>query len=408
VDPYVNKDRLWQSLMDLAKIGATPKGGVCRLALSDLDREARDLFVSWCEAEGLAVRIDEIGNIFARRQGTDPDASPVLTGSHLDTQPLGGNFDGIYGVMAGLEMMRALNEADVVTRAPIELVVWTNEEGARFDGGCMGSSVFAGQVTLDEALAVRDRDGKSAGEELQRIGYAGSEPCAQFPINALFEAHIEQGPILENEGHTIGVVHGAQGICCFTVRVSGEEGHAGTLPMDKRKDAFQGAARMAVAIDELARRFEPKPVITVGVVNVGPGSRNTIPGSTSFSIDCRCPEEAALEQLEQEMRSICKTIADERGLGHAFGVISRVKPVVFDEGCVALVRDAAARLQISNQDIYSGAGHDACHIASIAPVGMIFVPCKDGISHNELESADPEDLAQGCRVLLDAIRNRAS
>jgi len=407
VDPCVNKDRLWQSHMDLAKIGTTPKGGVCRLALSDEDRDARDLFVSWCKAEGLAVRIDGIGNIFARRAGTDPDASPVLTGSHLDTQPLGGNFDGIYGVLAGLEMMRALNEADAVTRAPIDLVVWTNEEGARFDGGCMGSSVFAGEMTLADALAVRDRDGISVGEELQRIGYAGSEPCARFPIDALFEVHIEQGPVLGSEGRTIGVVQGGQGICCYNVHVRGEEGHAGTLPMDKRKDAFQGAARMAVAIDVLASTFRPSAVITVGVVNVGPGSRNTIPGSTSFSIDCRCPDETALEHLEQELRSICKSVANERGLGLGFDVVSRVPPVTFDEGCINLVRGAAARLQISHQDIYSGAGHDACHISGIASVGMIFVPCKDGISHNELESATPEDLAQGCRVLLDAVRTRA-
>jgi len=406
--PVIDKNRLWTSLMDMAEIGKTPRGGVCRLSLSDEDRAGRDKFVGWCEEVGLEIRVDQLGNIFARRRGTHPDAAPVLTGSHLDSQPLGGRFDGVYGVMAGLEVVRALNDAGIRTERPIDVVAWTNEEGSRFPAGCMGSSVFSGRRDLNAMLDLRDQAGLSVRDELRRIGYDGSELCGGFPVAALFEVHIEQGPVLESEGRTIGVVAGAQGMRCYRVHVTGVEGHAGTLPMDQRQDAFQGAARMAVAIDELAHGFDPRPVITVGVVNVGPGSRSTIPGSTSFTIDCRCPEELGLEQLDSEIRVICDGIAKVRHLGLEIELISTIPPIEFDTDCIAAIRDAATKRGYMHRDIRSGAGHDACHVSVVAPVGMIFIPCKDGISHNEAESASPEDVAAGCQVLLDVVMEAAN
>ncbi len=404
----INSDRLWQSLMEMAEIGKTPAGGVCRLALSDEDLAGRNLFIEWCEAAGLSIRVDELGNIFARRAGTDADAAPVLTGSHLDSQPLGGRFDGVYGVMAGLEVVRALNDAELQTTRPIDIVAWTNEEGSRFPAGCMGSSVFAGRRELDVMLDLQDLAGLSVRDELKRIGFDGPEKCGGFPVAALYEVHIEQGPVLEGEGKAIGVVTGAQGMRCFRVNVKGVEGHAGTLPMNQRRDAFQGAARMAVAIDELANTFQPQPVMTVGVVAVGPGARSTIPGSTMFMVDCRCPDEQGLEQLETEIRSICQGIAEARGLGLEIELITTIPPITFDATCITAVRDAAERRGFAHRDISSGAGHDACHVSVVAPVGMIFVPCKDGISHNEVEYASPEDIASGCQVLLDVVVEAAN
>jgi N-carbamoyl-L-amino-acid hydrolase len=394
--------------MTLAEIGATPAGGVCRLALSDEDLKARDLFVGWCRDAGLTVRIDDLGNIFARRNGTDPDSAPVLSGSHLDSQPLGGRFDGAYGVMAALEMVRSLNDANVKTRRPIDIVAWTNEEGSRFPAGCMGSSVFAGRRDKSAMLDMADAHGKSVRDELKRIGYDGADLCGEFPVSALFEVHIEQGPILERSSNTIGVVGGAQGLRCYQVEVTGTEGHAGTLPMDQRQDAFQGAARMAVALDELVAEFQPRSVITVGVVDVGPGSRNTIPGSVQFSIDCRCPEEQGMEQLEASIHSICSAIAKDRNLELGIELVTTIPPVKFDKDCIESVRSAAIKTGLPHCDILSGAGHDACHISTIAPVGMIFIPCKDGISHNEIEYASPEGVAAGCQVLLGAVYDYAN
>ncbi len=406
-DASVNRDRLWASLMQLAKIGATPAGGVCRLALSDEDLRARDMFAGWCRDAGLSVRVDELGNIFARRAGSNPDAEPVLSGSHLDSQPLGGRFDGAYGVMAALEMVRAMNDADITTRRPVDIVAWTNEEGSRFPAGCMGSSVFAGRRDMSAMLDMEDDACKSVKAELARIGYNGAEPCG-FPLSALFEVHIEQGPVLERSDTTIGIVKGAQGLRCYQVYVTGTEGHAGTLPMDQRRDAGQGAARMIVAIDELAQSFRPQPVMTVGVVSIGPGSRNTIPGSAMFTIDCRCPEEAGLEKLERAIHKICDTIAADRNLDVKVDCVTTIPPVVFDPDCIDAVRAAAKQTGAVYCDILSGAGHDACHISTVAPVGMIFIPCKDGISHNEVEYASPEDVAAGCQVLLNAVVDYAN
>ena len=399
----IDRDRLWNDHMAMAEVGPTPGGGSCRLALTDEDKAGRDLFRSWCEAAGLGVRIDACGNIFARRPGTDADAAPVMTGSHLDTQPLGGRFDGIYGVLAGLEVMRALDDAGIRTRRPLEVVVWTDEEGVRFGGGCMASGVFAGVHPPERFLGGATPDGVTVAEELERIGYAGPEPCGGRPVHAFFEAHIEQGPVLEAEGRTVGVVLAGQGQRLFEVEVTGEEGHAGTLPMDRRKDAFVGAARMAVALNDLAFRHRPVPVITTGRVFVKPNSRNTIPGGTRFSSDCRHPEEATLEALEADMRTAMEGIAADAGLGLDIRRVSRREPVVMDPGCVATIREAAERLAIPHMDIYSGAGHDAFNLLKIAPTGMIFVPCEKGISHNETENAKPDDLAAGAAVLLEAM-----
>ncbi len=405
--PKVNGKRLWDSHMEMARIGATPGGGVGRLALTDLDGQARDLFVRWCEAAGCTVRVDRIGNIFARRAGTEPDRPPVMTGSHLDTQPLGGKFDGAYGVLAGLEVVRALNDAGVETRAPIDVTVWTDEEGARFRSGMYGSGIFAGRYALEEGLACPDREGRTIGEELARIGYAGIEPVGGYPVEAYFEAHIEQGPILEAEGKVVGVVLGAQGQRCFEVTVEGEEGHAGTLPMELRKDALLGAVRMIDALNGVSARYELHPMITVGSLSVKPNSPNTIPGGTLFTIDARHPDDGVLAAVVADMERECARIAGDSGLGLTFEETTTRPAVAFDEACVAAVRRAAEALGTAHRDMHSGAGHDACALAGAVPTGMIFVPCEKGISHNEKENAKPEDLAVGCQVLLRVMLERA-
>jgi N-carbamoyl-L-amino-acid hydrolase len=404
----IDRDRQWRSLMEMAEIGATPAGGVCRLALTDEDKQSRDLFVKWAEEAGCDVRVDRVGNIFARRAGTDPDAAPVVTGSHLDSQPLGGKFDGPYGVLAGLEVVRALNDAGTETRAPIDVVVWTDEEGCRFTSKTMGSMVFAGLLTEDHVRAVPDPDGNTFGDELERIGYAGAEPVGGTPVKAYFENHIEQGPVLEQAGVPVGAVIGAQGQRCFLVTVTGEEGHAGTVPMAQRKDSFLGAARMTDAVNRAAFTFDPVPVATVAHVRVRPNSRNTIPGETVFTIDSRHRDAGVLEALEEVMLGDIRKIAENMGLGIDIQRTSLAAPVVFDEGCVAAVRRAAEEGGIPCMDVFSGAGHDACKIASIAPSGMIFVPCEKGISHNEAENATPDDLAAGTRVLMGAVVEAAN
>lgn len=408
-DPDVlrcNRDRLWASIMEMGEIGATPRGGVGRLALTELDRQARELFVRWCKQAKCEVRVDKVGNILARRGGQDPDAPPVMTGSHLDTQPLGGKFDGIYGVLARLEVVRTLNDADIETGAPIETVVWTDEEGVRFSG-TLASGAFAGVYRLEEALAKTDQNGSTFGDALKQIGFAGSAPVGGYEVNAFFEAHIEQGPILETEGKQVGVVLGAQGQKCFLVTVTGEEGHAGTLPMGMRRDAMVGAARMVDAITGIAFKHQPNPVITVGHLTVRPNSRNTIPGQVIFSIDSRHPDDALLALVEKEMRAACEDIASSLSLEVEFRLESQRPTVTFHGECVRLIRETAERLGIDHMDIYSGAGHDACQLVHKAPTGMIFVPCENGISHNELENAGPEDLSAGCDVLLHAILARA-
>lgn len=403
----VNQERLWQSLMDMAKIGATEKGGSCRLALTDLDKEGRDLFVRWCKEAGCTVSVDRMGNIFARRPGRDPKLAPVVTGSHLDTQPTGGKFDGVYGVLAGLEVVRTLNDHGFETDAPIEVTVWTNEEGSRFAPSMTASGVFAGVFTEAFAHAIKDDQGKTMGEELERIGYLGDRPCGGQEIRAFFEAHIEQGPILEAEKRTIGVVTGAQGQRWFDVTITGQEAHAGTTPMPRRHDALLGAARLVDRINAIALAHAPHGVSTVGVLKVSPSSRNTIPGKVYFTVDLRHPSDAALLAMTESLKAALAATCGELGLEHELKQVSHTKPIVFDKDCVAAVRKAAGECGFEGLDIISGAGHDACYISRVAPTGMIFVPCADGISHNEVESATPQDLAAGCNVLLRAMLERA-
>ena len=403
----IDGERLWRSLMDMAQIGATPKGGCRRLALSDEDKQGRDLFVRWCEEAGCTVVVDRMGNIFARRAGADDGLSPVITGSHLDTQPHGGKFDGAYGVLAGLEVVRSLNDHGIETEAPIEVVVWTNEEGARFAPAMIASGVFGGAFDLDFGLACADADGKTIGEELARIGYAGEAPCGGRPIAANFEAHIEQGPILENQAKTIGVVTDVQGIRWYDVTVTGVDAHAGPTPMEVRRDALVGAARMVGAINGVGLAHLPNACATVGVLEVSPASRNTIPGEVRFTADIRHPDAATVARMDAELRAACERIAGEIGLGVAIEEIWYSPPVAFDPGCVGAVRDAAQRLGHGHRDMVSGAGHDSVYVARVAPTGMIFVPCAGGLSHNEEESAEASDLAAGCSVLLHAMLDRA-
>lgn len=403
----IEQDRLWQSLMAMAKIGATPNGGVARLALTDLDRQARDLFVSWCREAGCDLRIDRIGNIFARRAGLNPDLPPVMTGSHLDTQPLGGKFDGIYGVMAGLEVVRTLNAARIDTLAPLDVAVWTDEEGVRFGPGTIGSGTFVGRTSPDVGLGRTDGGGVTMGQALAAIGYAGEAPVGGYPIEAFFEVHIEQGPILERDGVPIGVVLGAQGQRCFRIVVDGEEGHAGTLPMELRRDALLGAARMIDAVNGVAFRHEPHPVITVGQIQVRPNSRNTIPGQAVFTVDSRHPDDGMLAAVDRDMRAACEDVARRSNVAVSIEHVSSRRSVAFDPECAAAVARAADMLDLPWREIYSGAGHDACNLALAAPAGMVFVPCAGGVSHNERESARPEDLAAGCDVLLHVMAERA-
>jgi N-carbamoyl-L-amino-acid hydrolase len=393
--------------MDLARIGATEKGGVRRLALTDLDRQGRDLVAGWCRDAGMTVTVDRLGNVFARRRGRDESIAPVVAGSHVDTQPSGGKFDGNYGVLAALEVARTLNDCGIETLAPFELAIWTNEEGTRFTPVMMGSGVFAGVFELDYVLARTDLDGKSVGAELAHIGYAGSAPVGGRALSAYFEAHIEQGPILEQAGDTIGIVNGALGLRWYDIVVTGQDAHAGPTPMRLRRDALLGAAQIVHEVNRIALAHQPEGRGTVGFMQVRPNSRNVVPGEVRFSVDLRHASDDQLDRMEAALREACAQV--ERGLGLSFAIdrVSNYPSLGFDPGCVAEVRTAAQRLGYRAMDIVSGAGHDACYIARVAPTGMIFVPCEGGISHNETENAKPEDLEAGCNVLLHAVLARA-
>ncbi|RMD62442.1 MAG: Zn-dependent hydrolase [Alphaproteobacteria bacterium] len=403
----INGERLWQSLMDMHKIGATEKGGNCRLALTDLDREGRDLFVRWCKEAGCTITVDKMGNIFARRPGRDDSLPPVMMGSHLDTQPTGGKFDGVYGVLAGLEVVRTLNDMNYETNAPIEVAVWTNEEGSRFAPAMVASGVFAGVFDLDYGLSRKDVDGRTMGEELQRIGYAGEAEVGGRPIRAFFEAHIEQGPILEAEEKVIGVVTHAQGQRWYEITLTGQEAHAGPTPMARRRDALVGAARVIEAVNRIGLENQPLACATVGMVQVHPNSRNVIPGRVFLTVDFRHPEDEVLSRMDAALRAEVEEISARGGLELQFEQIWYSPPIAFDAACVAAVRRAAEANGYPHRDIVSGAGHDACYISRVAPTGMVFVPCENGISHNEIENAKPEDLAAGCQVLLQAVLERA-
>jgi N-carbamoyl-L-amino-acid hydrolase len=403
----INGARLWTSLMELAQIGATDKGGVKRLALTDLDRQGRDLVVQWAKEAGLTITVDKIGNVFMRREGANPALPPIVTGSHIDTQPTGGKFDGNYGVLAGLEVVRTLNDLKIRTEAPIEVAFWTNEEGSRFVPVMMGSGVFCGAFSLETAYAARDVDGKSVGDELQRIGYRGEQTPGEHPIGAYFETHIEQGPVLEDEDKVIGVVPAVMGLSWYDCTVEGMEAHAGPTPMHLRRDALQVATAIMQETVAIANRYPPYGRGTVGMVQVFPNSRNVIPGRVKFSIDLRNVNDELLNTMHEEMTAFVARTSQDTGLKITLERVSYYPPCPFHPDCVGAVRKAADRLGYSTMDVVSGAGHDAIYVARLAPAGMIFVPCKDGISHNEIEDAQPDHLEAGCNVLLHAMLDRA-
>jgi N-carbamoyl-L-amino-acid hydrolase len=404
IDPV----RLWDSLMAMAEIGATPKGGVKRLTLTEVDKAGRQRFTQWCEALGLKVRVDSIGNMFARREGRDPSRLPVLLGSHLDSQPSGGKFDGALGVIAGLEVMRSLHDLNIQTEAPVELVNWTDEEGSRFGHSLMGSGVWAGVYGQDKVYNLKDTEGVSVSEALDAIGYKGSVPAARFPADAYFELHIEQGPILEKEAKQIGIVTGAQAQVWYDAVITGQDAHAGTTPPSTRRDALVAAARVIERVDALMRARGEDGRGTVGQLHVLPNSRNVVPGEVRFSVEFRHPEDAQIEGLAASFPAEAAALVEANGCSLELTELFRIPMQPFDAACVDLVRQGAARLGYSAREIVSGAGHDAVYVARHVPTAMIFTPCKDGLSHNEAESILPEEAAAGCQVLFEAVVARAN
>ncbi len=399
--PSIQGGRLWQSLMELARIGATPKGGVRRVTLTTEDRQGRELFSRWCKEAGLEVRADAIGNLFARRTGTDAGAAPVMMGSHLDTQPNGGKFDGAYGVMAGLEVVRALNDAKLKTRAPLEVASWTNEEGSRFVPTMMGSGVFTGVYRLSEVLKNKDVDGISVADALASIQHqTESKP---HRVGAYFEAHIEQGPVLEDAKTTIGVVQGALGQRWFDVLVTGQDAHAGPTPMHLRKDALVAAAQLTLEVNRIAQSFPDSARGTVGHMQVKPNSRNVIPGEVRMTVDLRNARDSTLLEMKKNLLEKAKDIEKQTRVSIGIEEVVYFPPSEFDRELVGRVRSGAKALGFTHRDIVSGAAHDAVYMARVAPTAMIFVPCEGGISHNETENARPEDLAAGASVLLHAV-----
>jgi beta-ureidopropionase / N-carbamoyl-L-amino-acid hydrolase len=396
-------ERLWGTLMETARIGGTAKGGICRLTLTDLDRQVRDWFRAATEHLGCVVTTDDMGTMFARREGQRSDVPPIAIGSHLDTQPTGGKFDGALGVLAALEVVRTLHQAGYETFAPIEVVNWTNEEGSRFTPPMMASGVFAGVFSREWACNRTDPAGVTFGSALEAIGQRGTQRAGDHPLSAFFELHIEQGPILEAEGVDIGAVTVVQGIRWFEVTVTGQDAHTGATPMHLRKNALLGAARIVEQVEAVARAHAPTAVATVGSMQVKPNSPNVVPGEVYLTIDVRHPELATLEAMERELKAMLATVGEPHGLTVAVTKIWDQPPVVFDAQCVASVRKAAETSGFSVRDMVSGAGHDAAYVARVAPTAMIFVPCRGGISHNEAEFTSKEQCAAGAQVLLQAV-----
>jgi N-carbamoyl-L-amino-acid hydrolase len=399
----INPDRLWDSLMEMAKIGPGIAGGNNRQTLTDEDGEGRQLFKTWCEAAGLDMGLDQMGTMFARREGTDPNALPVYVGSHLDTQPTGGKYDGVLGVLGGLEVIRSLNDLGIKTKHPIVVVNWTNEEGTRFAPAMLASGVFAGVHEQDWAYARQDREGKRFGDELERIGWKGDETVGARKMKAFFELHIEQGPILEDEDIDIGVVTHGQGLWWLQVTLTGKESHTGSTPMPKRRNAGLGMARVIELVHEVAMDYQPDAVGAVGHVEVYPNSRNVIPGRTVFTIDIRSPNGEVLNEMRARIEDGIATICEALDIGHEVEAVGHFDPVTFDKDCVKAIRDAATRLGYSHRDIVSGAGHDACWINRVAPTAMVMCPCVDGLSHNEAEEISKEWAAAGADVLFHAV-----
>ncbi|WP_170428081.1 Zn-dependent hydrolase [Ruegeria arenilitoris] len=399
----INGDRLWDSLMEMAKIGPGVAGGNNRQTLTDEDAEGRALFQKWCEDAGCTMGLDQMGNMFARREGTDPEALPVYVGSHLDTQPTGGKYDGVLGVLGGLEVIRTLNDLGIKTRHPIVATNWTNEEGTRYAPAMLSSGVFAGVHAQDWAYDREDAEGKKFGDELQRIGWRGDEEVGARKMHAFFELHIEQGPILEAEGKDIGVVTHGQGLSWTQVTVTGKDAHTGSTPMPMRKNAGLAMARILEKVDEIAWSHAPHAVGAAGHIDVYPNSRNVIPGKVVFTVDFRSPDLDVITDMENRLRVAAEDIVDKMGLQIEFEKVGGFDPVKFDDGCVAAVRDAAERLGFSHTDIISGAGHDACWINRVAPTAMVMCPCVDGLSHNEAEDISKEWAAAGADVLFHAV-----
>ena len=402
----VNGKRLWESIMETAKFGATSRSGVSRLSLSDEDRRVRDWFAEACRGARCEVTVDDMGNMFARRSGRHDAAVPIAIGSHLDTQPAGGKFDGIAGVLSGLEVIRTLNDVGYCTEAPLEVINWTNEEGSRFAPPMLGSGVFAGVISRGFAYSREDRQGKKFGEELERIGYRGSARCGEHRLGTYFELHIEQGPMLEMEGKTIGVVTEAQGQRWYEVTLTGQAGHAGSTPMHLRKDALLGCARIVEGVNRIGLDHAPLAVSTVGLVEVRPNSPNVIPGSVFFTVDLRHPEDDMMAKMDAEFREMVSRVAGESGLGVELSETYVRPSTEFDRACVAQVREAAARLNYKYREMVSGPGHDALYVARVVPAALVFIPCEGGISHDEAENARPEDVEAGANVLLHVVLAR--
>ncbi len=402
MDAKVNGERLWAAIMETAAIGRTPNGGITRLTLTDLDRQVRDWLHAACEAAECRVIVDDMGNMFARREGRRHEAAPIAIGSHLDTQPRGGKFDGVLGVLAALEVVRTLNDNRTETDHPIEVVNWTNEEGARFAPAMLASGVFAGVFSKAYAYARTDADGRRLEDELERIGYRGEEPCGEHKIAGYLELHIEQGPVLEAAGRDIGVVTGVQGMRWFDLDLEGFAGHAGTTPMALRRDAMVGAARVIEAVREIALEAGDQAVGTTGVIRAEPESRNVVAGGAHLTIDLRHPDAEVLERMEVRLRERIDSIARDLGLEQDLKQIWESAPMAFDPRCVDSVRRAAEANGFTFREMTSGAGHDAVYASRVAPTGMIFVPCEKGVSHNEAENITPENAVAGAQTLLDA------
>ncbi|ESZ59071.1 Zn-dependent hydrolase [Mesorhizobium sp. M0222] len=399
----INSDRLWDSIMEMAKIGPGIAGGNNRQTVTDEDGEGRHLFKRWCEAAGLEMGLDEMGTMFARREGADPSLPPVYVGSHLDTQPTGGKYDGVLGVLGGLEIIRSLNDLGIQTRHPIVVTNWTNEEGSRFAPAMMASGVFAGVLDQADVYQHTDKQGKKFGEELERIGWKGTEKVGDRKIHAFFELHIEQGPILEDEGIDIGVVTHGQGLKWLQVTLTGKEAHTGSTPMPKRRNAGLGMARVIELVHEIAMDYQPDAVGAVGHMEVFPNSRNIIAGRTVFTIDIRSPEKEVLDAMDGRIREGIDTICEALDIQYKVEQVGAFDPVTFDAGCVKAIRDAAERLGYSHRNLVSGAGHDACWINRVAPTAMVMCPCVDGLSHNEAEEITKEWAGAGADVLFHAV-----
>ena len=399
----INGARLWDSLMEMAKIGPGVAGGNNRQTVTDEDGEGRALFQKWCEDAGCTMGLDQMGNMFAQRDGTDPDALPVYVGSHLDTQPTGGKYDGVLGVLSGLEVLRTLNDLDIKTKHPIVVTNFTNEEGTRFAPAMLSSGVFAGLHTQDWAYDRTDAEGKKFGDELQRIGWRGDEETGARKMHAFFELHIEQGPILEAEGKEIGVVTHGQGLSWTQVTIHGKESHTGSTPMPMRKNAGLAMAYILAKVEEIALGHAPHAVGAAGHIDVYPNSRNVIPGKAVFTVDFRSPDLAVIQDMEARLKTEVTAVCDDMGMTFEIEKVGGFDPVTFDATCVSAVRDAAERLGYSHMNLISGAGHDACWINRVAPTAMIMCPCVDGLSHNEAEEISPEWAAAGTDVLLHAV-----